>query len=74
MADLEDWNRMFEEWHSARAALDALQANIDAEVKLCFEGASSGPSKAMQQEVLDLRLNEAQLRTALDHFISEAFE
>ena len=73
MANEEVWKELNKAWQEALSARMSVESIIDAQVKLHFEKGGPGPTKALQDWLLELRQDESEARGRLDHFIHEHF-
>jgi len=72
--ELEDWQRLHEEWEIAKAILAEYQDTIDQEIELVLMGKSRGPTNALKIRLVQQRKLEANLRNELDQFLDGCFD
>lgn len=72
--ELEDWQRLHEEWEIAKAVLDDYQDSIDQEIELVLVGKSRGPTNSMKIRLVQQRKLATNLRNELDQFLDGCFD
>ncbi|MCB4812428.1 hypothetical protein LG204_14010 [Methylovorus menthalis] len=72
--ELENWQRLHEQWATSKLVLDEYQDSVDQEVELVLMGKSRGPTTSMKISLVQQRKLVTGLRDELDHFLDRCFD